>query len=603
MTLLRKYPFAKRFLKTYLSNTSKYYTAGMFFLVITILLTTILPKYIQQGIDLLNQYDISSNSKLRNIALVVFFSGIILCITRAFSRVFIFIPGRKIENQLRKDLFQATTKLPLKEVDKLGIGDVISRTTNDISSVRVMFSMGVLHITNSLLMITLCLYFMFQINIKLTFLCLIPVPLLIIFTNIIAKKLLFYSREAQKALGHLSESAREMFKAYDLFLIFDVLKFVRQGFDKNNDTYLHLSKLVARSRVFIFGITNGVINLAILLLIYFGSYLTLQSQISIGNLVAFSLYMSILIAPLRAIGWLISSFQRCEVCLARIFPIIDLANTYEKEQEQKPITCEEEFSEKRDEKVPILQGGNIKLTFHKFSLDVDSIKIEKGKKYGIFGRTGSGKSILIKILAGKIPPQKANLQINGINYNHITQKIIQKQFAYVWQNSQHFIGSIEDNLDDVSTSGSPQTYKKYLSEADAYNVSQLENDIHLFSEGKSTLLGEFGLNLSGGQKQRLALARALVYPAQVLCLDDFVSACDHKTEKKIISNIFKLKHTIILTSHRISALEKCDEIWIMQNGKIIQKGSHKELLETNKEYSSIFHYQQFESQQKSKNNE
>ena len=605
-----KYIYSKRLFRTYLKGKYLNYFGGIAALLVTIVLTAVMPQVIQKAIDLLNKYDgsIEVKSQLRITALIIFAIGVILCLVRSLSRILIFIPGRQIENELRKDFFEATSSLEPKEISKYDIGDLISRGTNDMSSIRIMVSMGVLHTLNSSFMIVLCLYFMMQTSLKMTMLTLLPVPLLILGTNLISKKMLEYSRKTQRQLGELSESTRELIRAYDLFSIFDILPFVRTAFDKDNNNYLNSSILLGKSRIYLLAITIGVTNLTTFILIYFAGKFVLDEQLTVGQFVAFELYVAILVNPLRAVGWLVSALQRGEICLARIFPLIDLAKQYKEEQSKKKITTEEEFDKSHIKDAPLIQVNNLKFNYNsnaqnRFNVKVNNLTITQGKKYGIFGKTGSGKSTLLKILAGKIECNQGTLLLKGIPYKDINEETLNGQFSFVFQENQHFIGSIEDNLQDIVSSGNKQTNKSHISIEDAYKMSSLSNDIDVLPDKETTVLGEFGLNLSGGQKQRLALARALIYPSHVLFLDDFISAVDHKTEEIIIKNIFtKLQHTIILTSHRISALKNCDEIWVMEDGEITDKSNHQELIKKGGEYATIYRYQQFESKSTSESN-
>jgi ATP-binding cassette, subfamily B, multidrug efflux pump len=594
-----------RFLKEYLPDKGKGYFVGIFTLIVTIITTTVIPVYIKDATNILSAKEFESNALLKT-SLIILALGTTLSISRVLSRVYIFLEGRKIEAEVRQDLFRAVVNMPMELINKYQSGDLISRGTNDVTSVRVMISMGVLHTINSLLTVSFCLFYMFRISIELTLFCLIPLPLIIIITKLLSNKMMVAGRETQQQLGVLSETVREQFRAHNLLSIFPIFKLLNPQFEADNEKYSQKAEHLMSIRVFIMVAVMSILSLGMYILLRFGGPAAINSDLlntggfDIGAFIAFSLYLGIIQGPLRAAGFLFPLLQRGEICLQRIYEVRDEAANAQEQDQARPIQQEEQFLEPQTKSLVQLHNVNFSYNTENseaFKLSIDELTINKGVKYGIFGATGSGKTTLFNLLVGNL--RTAGLKYKKTSYEEISSAMISQQFSIVPQENRHFSKTIQENIDQVLNQESPAD-KKRTDFANAYEISQLEGDIEEFKEGLDTLLGEQGINLSGGQKQRLSILRALVKPREILLMDDFISAVDHKTEMRIVDSLFKqLKdETFIFISHRISALIQCDEILIMDQGQIIAKGSHEELLKVNSNYRETFEHQMLEFQRK-----
>lgn len=592
-----------RFFKEYLPDKGKGYFVGIFTLIVTIIITTVIPVYIKDATNILSAKEFESNALLKT-SIIILALGITLSISRVLSRIYIFLEGRKIEAEVRQDLFKAVVNMPMELINKYQSGDLISRGTNDVTSVRVMISMGVLHTINSLLTVSFCLFYMFRISIELTLFCLIPLPLIIIITKLLSNKMMLAGRETQQQLGVLSETVREQFRAHNLLSIFPIFKLLNPQFEADNEKYSQKAENLMSIRVFIMVAVMSILSLGMYILLRFGGPAAINSDLlntggfDIGAFIAFSLYLGIIQGPLRAAGFLFPLLQRGEICLQRIYEVRDEATNAQEQDQARPIQQEEQFLEPQTNSLVQLHNVNFAYNTENseaFKLSIDELIINKGVKYGIFGATGSGKTTLFNLLVGNL--RTAGLKYKKTNYEEISSAMISQQFSIVPQENRHFSKTIQENIDQVLNQESPAD-KKRTDFANAYEISQLEGDIEEFKDGLDTLLGEQGINLSGGQKQRLSILRALVKPREILLMDDFISAVDHKTEMRIVDSLFKqLKdETFIFISHRISALIQCDEILIMDQGRIVAKGSHEELLKVNSNYRETFEHQMLEFQ-------
>ncbi|MCM8525677.1 MAG: ABC transporter ATP-binding protein/permease [Lentisphaeraceae bacterium] len=596
------YPNTRRFLKEYLPGKGVGYFWGIFFLLITIITTTSGPIFIKDAINLLTDTldkNTGQRDQLLKVSIYIAFIGVTLCIARVLSRVLIFLQGRIIEAEVRKGLFDAVVNMPLDTISKYQSGDLISRGTNDVTSVRVMISMGILHTINTGLIVPLCLYQMFMISTKLTLICLIPLPIAIICTKFISNKMMLAGREAQNQLGVLSETVREQFRAHTLLSIFPVFSLINKQFEQENDKYSDCTNQLMKIRVFMMMIVVITLSLGMFILLRYGGPDAIANEqlgkdgFNIGAFAAFSLFLGTMQGPLRAAGFLLPLLQRGEVCLERIYEVRDSAQAASEIDSKRKYQTEIPF----DQNSALISIKNLKYQYESndnaFVLVIDKLEIEEGKKYGIFGKTGCGKTTLINAICGNIRTQGTFYR--GISYEDIASNLLNSKFSLVPQDSKHFSKTIKENIDLVTNSSKAEGNS--LEFEDAYGVSQLKGDIAEFKDGLDTLLGEHGINLSGGQKQRLSILRALVKPNELLIMDDYVSAVDHKTENLIISTLFeKVKdHTMLLVSHRISALIPCDSIIIMDEGKIIDQGSHEELYKRNEDYKNTYDHQILES--------
>ncbi|MCM8533981.1 MAG: ABC transporter ATP-binding protein/permease [Lentisphaeraceae bacterium] len=583
----------------------KGYAIGIFCLVLTILATTSFPLFVDDAINLLSSANSKltpeQSEKLRSLALIILGLGILGCVTRVLSRIFIFKEGRKIESEVRQDLFNSVVNMPMEVLSKYKSGDLISRGTNDVTSVRVMISMGILHPINTTLTLIICPYYMYQISPRLTLYCLVPIPVIVLIMRILSKKMMQVGRENQKVLGVLSETIREQFKAHTLLTIFPVFNLLIKKFKSDNDRYRKTSETLLTIRVLMMILMLSILSIGFFILIHFGGPEAIENErlgkdgFNIGAFTAFSLFLWMLLGPLRAIGFLFPLFQRGEICLTRIYEVRDAANQTIKEDDARQIQKTSQLN--FDQNLPLVSINKLKFSYpeqnNNFCLDIEKLEIHENKKYGIFGPTGCGKTTLLNLICGNL--RASNLCLKGNKYDEISTNALNEVFSIVPQENRHFSKTISQNIELV-TKSNENGFGHRTDFEDAYKISQLRSDIDMFKDGINTLLGEHGINLSGGQKQRLSILRALVKKRKVLLMDDFVSAVDHKTENAIISGLYSIlsDETMILISHRISALVGCDEIIIMDQGKIICQGTHEELLKKNESYKATFEHQTLE---------
>jgi len=615
-------PFSRRFLREYLPGKGKFYFWGILFLVLTVVATTTIPGFIGRGIDIVQNSDVIGNAsdadRLYYVGWQIIGLGLLLCVFRVLSRIYIFIPGRRVEAEIRQDYFNDAISIPTRYLSNYSTGDLVSRGTNDIGLIRVLLSMGVLHTFNSVLLAGFCLFNMFQISTTLTVVCLLTLPLAVLVIKFLAAIMMHRARIVQRQLGKLTETIRGLLRAHTLLSIYPVFDSLFRRFSDDNHAYRDRSENVQNLRIMVTNFAAAVASLSTFILMVVGGPLVINGAFGIAEFVEYSIYLGLIQEPMRIWGFLISIFQRGEVCLERIYDIRDLADDVKQRERTKEVSTVPALLAHTDNEALVSIRD---LRFHydtaaaandedstavadefsqPFELRIDTLDILRGRKYGIFGQTGSGKTTLLNLLTGNLPTPPDTCRFQGIDYGQISTDVLLKQFAIATQDNRHFDGSIGHNLDLIRENSDGTMEEAFHATAfdDAFEISQLANDLTLFKAGLNTVIGEHGIRLSGGQRQRLAILRALLKPRQLLVLDDIISAVDHETESRILAALYSRlpDETLIIISHRISALIPCGQILIMADGCIVDRGPHDELLSRHEGYRQTYEHQVVEQQ-------
>ena len=607
-------PMIRRCLRDYLPGKGWLYFWGLVFLALNVLCMTLVPASIRDAVDILNAsdggLDDDAVSALRVLAMTIIGFGVGLAVFRVLSRVVLFLPGRRIEAEVRRDVFRSLMRLSPSQLSRFALGDLISRGTQDVSTTRVTISMGILHAAGSLMLLVLCLVQMIKINVLLTIVGLIVAPLVTPLVKRWSRQMMHQSRVARDSLGTLSESIRETFRAHTLMMIYPVSDRILARYEDANDAYRDENEKLIRIRVPLWNVMASFVSLNLFLLVLAGGYLIVsgRSDLTIGQLVELSILLGLIQEPLRSAGMIISLYQRGEVSLERLYELMDAAAEQDSEQEQRAITDWEALSAAYDGSAPLIHLQDVRFSYpdsgggEPFTLEIPDLSIESGQRIGIFGPVGSGKTTLLKVLTGNQPVSDGECLFQGVPYGQMDEALLLSRFALAPQENRHFARTIQANINLVqdhpaSVSVGDESLRRVPFQT-AYDVSALQPDVDAFPDGLDELLGENGINLSGGQSQRLSILRALLKPHQVLVLDDVVSAVDHDTEERILTQLYQSlsDQTLLFVSHRISALKPCDEIWILDEGRVVARGSHDELLERHAGYRSVYDHQVLEQQ-------
>ncbi|MDD3649622.1 MAG: ABC transporter ATP-binding protein [Candidatus Hydrothermia bacterium] len=540
----------------------------------------IIPLIVRQSVNLL-QSGQATTKVLGIYALYILGLTLIIAILRFFWRYFIIGTARKVESDLREELYHHFIRLSASFFNKEKTGELMALITNDTDAVRMASSMGLVQLTDIIVYSTFSLAIMFSISPSLTIYALLPLPLLSILISFSGRLNYRYFKEVQETFSHLTEKIRESITGIKVLKGFSQTKGQLQDIGKTNEIFFKENmKLAKVSSLFEPAIQLGA-TLSFAILLFFGGRRVILNEISLGDFVAFSSYLGMMIWPMIAIGFLVNIVQRGSASMHRI----ESALKIEPEIKNLPTTRKAEIQ------------GNIEVKNLTFSYVQDrpvliniNFTLKKGRKLGIIGKTGSGKSTICYLIPRIFDPPEGTIFIEETDVKYFDLTDLRNAISFVPQESLLFSTTIKEN---VSYGKSPASDEEIIK---ALKLAEVYEEVMAMPEGINTLVGERGLTLSGGQKQRVAIARAIIKNAPIFILDDALSAVDTETEIRILNNLkeFLKNKTTIIVSHRVSAIMDCDEIIVLEDGKIVDRGSHEELLTREGFYKHIYELQKLE---------
>ena len=579
-----------KFIKCYPTRYSKWYLAGILFLLITNLVTALIPRKIEKAIDVVHT-GVYDSSILKELLWLIFLLALFLIFVRTASRILIFFPGRFIEFDLRRDLYAHLLRLDDSFYNKNQIGDLMSRVINDIQSLRLLVGFGLLNVMNSLGLFCFVWYQMYQISWYLFLITWLPIPLFFFLSKSLIKVFQEQIIKSQSLMGKLTSLIVEVVGAIPLIRSFSVESNFKNLLSKENDDVFSNQIALAKSRARIFPLLAMMGSFGTSLVFIFGGSMVLNDELSLGKLVAFSNYMILLAWPISSLGWLINVFQRGISAWDRINSIFKSMPKLISPKNKMKSSVKE-----LNKKIDSIELKGISLWEPKRTkkiLNNISFKISRGQFVGFFGQTGSGKTILARVLARLSEFDEGDFIINATSARLIDLDFFHRSISFVPQNSFLFSASISQNVAYSSSDNEIDTERVKW----ACNVACFEKDVHAFEDGYETIIGQKGVVLSGGQKNRLAYARALYKFHDILILDDVLSAVDFETESKMIKNlIHKVQAPIkIVISHRVSILRHCDLIFCLEGGQLVDSGTHLELCSRKGSYMDTWDFQKGEN--------
>ena len=576
---------------------------GILCMVVVDMVQIIIPQIIKNIIDKLALASFDSKTLLFQ-CIFILSLGFAMAVLRYGWRNLLMGSARNVEKRIRDDLFKRVLSLDMAYLDKVKTGDIMTHAVSDINHIRMAFGFGLIVLVDIILLGGATLSIMIVTHPKLTAFAMIPMPLLIIVTKNLGNKMHTFHTSAQKSFSMLTELVRESFAGIRIIKVFNFedltgqkVKHASHDYFKKNLKRAFITALLRPMLILFF-------NTSTLIIIFYGGFLVMQDNLTPGELAAFLQYLGILAWPIIAIGWLTNLFQRGMASLNRINLLIDskldvrppenpvaiskirgeiifhgISFVYGKtRRDQQPGA----ISDKRPDKKPDKQDDNL-------TLEDISLKIHKGDRIGITGHPGSGKTTLIQLIPRLYNPTKGKISIDGHDIKTIDLDFLRQNIALMPQEAFLFSGTIKENI-----LMGRQPEKKRLDQI--IHVCSLKTTLEKMPKGLDTLVGERGITLSGGQKQRIALARTLITQKPIIILDDPISQMDTDTASKVILrlNQINLDASLIIISHRISALALCDTIYILNKGQIEAYGSHKELIKSNAFYKTSYKVQQSE---------
>ncbi len=493
---------------------------------------------------------------------------------------FTFRAGDEIDYKTRDNLMTKFLKQSLKFFEENSTGSLMAKATNDVDSLTQLASFGTLSLFDSTVFPFLIIIMMaLVVDVRLTLAAIVPLPILAYLVIWIGNKVYVRWDKVQQAFDHLNTNVLEDVEGIRIIRVYNLQKSRYVKFKFRGQELVDKNLDVVKYQALMTPIQSIIPALTFIIALGYGSLLISRGEITIGQLVSFTYYLNMLVWPMYAFGNFINMKQQANASMDRIQSVLDY---------------EEDMLE-NDQVIDIEINPSIEFKNHSFKypsskdyvLKDINIKLESGNTLGIIGKTGAGKSTLIKQVLGIYPMETNSIYLNGEQINKYSLSSVRDLIGYVPQKHMIFSKSIRDNIKLSKPDASDEEV------IDAIRLADLEKDLSTFPKGLDTLAGEKGISLSGGQKQRIAIARAFLKDPEILILDDAMSAVDSRTERNIINNIKKYRQgkTTIISSHRISQVQELDEIVILDKGSIVERGNHEALLKEGKWY-----FRQYENQ-------
>ncbi len=582
--------------------------AGIVFVSLSNYFRVLQPQVIREALDLVVENlgfyrSISDFDKAREVLFdslgqtLMLFGGLVLVLALLmglfmyFMRQTIIVVSRLIEYDLRKDIYDQYQRLSRSFYKRNKTGDMMSRVTEDVTKVRMYLGPAVLYGVNLVSVFIFVIYAMLQVNVELTFYALAPLPILSVtiyyVSNLINKK----STVIAQQIAKLNSTAQEVYSGIRVVKSYTQEKSMGSVFAEQTEDYREKAMSLARIDAAFFPIMIVLIGASTIITVYVGGLKVISGAITAGNVAEFVIYVNMLTWPVTAIGWIASVIQQAEASQKRINEFLNEVPEV-KDDKRLSLSPEEESARRIEGDIAF---ENVSFSYTEEGVDAlqnVSFSLKKGEKMAVIGRTGSGKSTLIELLLRNFDPSSGRVLIDGIDLKEQRLATVRRSIGYVPQEVFLFSDTVADNI----AFGCIEPPTRELVERYA-GYASVHEDIMGLPEKYDTLVGERGVTLSGGQKQRVSLARALIKQPEIVVLDDSLSAVDTTTEQKILGylNGELANKTSIIITHRIYALLAFDKIIVLDDGKIVEQGTHEELLANGGYYAEQFERQSLEA--------
>ena len=562
---------------------------GLIITIVARLFSLVTPRLVGDSMTTIENYlnlETISSEELREVLL----TNIILIIAASLiSGFFTFLMrqtiinvSRYIEYDVKNQIFAHYQSLDQIFYKKNRTGDLMNRISEDVSKVRMYYGPVIMYGTNAIVLFLVIITYMYSVAPQLTVYSLIPLPILSIFIYKISNLINLKSTKVQESLSDLSSYSQESFSGISILKSFNLQRKIFDKFENFAMSSYWNNLSLAKIQAWFFPIILFLIGLSNLIVIYIGGREFINGNIEIGVIAEFIIYVNMLTWPVTLVGWVTSIVKQAEASQKRINEFLDSRSS-----------LEDGHLSLKDRNSKNIVFKNVTFTYQRTGIrvfDSFNLEIEEGKTLGIIGKVGSGKTTLLDLLSRIYDPEKGSILYNNKDIRSFKINNLRGLFSYVPQNNFLFSDSIYKNIQF----GNPDATNEQVQKA--AKLSEIDSEIGKFEKGYRTILGERGITLSGGQIQRISIARSLIKDSALYLFDDCFSSLDTDTEERLINNLKnRLKNkSVVIVSHRVSCIKHSDKIIVLENGKIIQEGTHKNLINIDGYYKELYNKQNSE---------
>ena len=579
------------YINKYFSKYKKNLISGIIIIIAARLLLIITPGLIRNSINVIDNYrtgtisnfEIVENELINNIFLILL-ASVLAGLFTFLTRQTIINVSRYVEFDLKNEIYDQYQKLSLNFYKVNQTGDLMNRISEDVSKVRMYVGPAFMYSINTITLLVIVIIYMYKQSPILTFYTLSPLPFLSITIYKLSKLINKKSIVVQEKLSELSSFTQESFSGITLIKSYSIENKNYEDFNSLSEKCKQSQISLVKLQALFFPLMILLIGLSNLFVIYIGGIQYFEGNLEgIGTIAEFIIYVNMLTWPVASLGWISSIIQQAEASQKRI-------NEFLKEKSEIVNQNDTKFNLNNE-----IEFKNVGFTYKDTGINAlnnINFKLKKGDKLGIIGKTGSGKSTLLNLIVRLYNLDEGEIKVDNKNINSIDIKSLRSQIGYVPQDVFLFSDTIENNIKFGSINS---TEKEIIN---VCKIADIHNNIEGFKNKYKTLLGERGVNLSGGQKQRISIARALIRKPKLLIFDDCLSAVDTETEENIIKSLNNLNYptTSIFVSHRISSIKNANKIIVLNDGKIEQYGTHKELMSEDGYYKQTYNQQLIEKE-------
>jgi len=575
-------------IKPYFAENRSRIVIGLLSLIVVDVLQLVIPRIIKRAVDDLTAMPGDMAGRLATYAAQICVIALLIGGFRYVWRLCLLGTSRRVEEGLRNRLFSHLQSLSAAYFERTRTGDLMAHATNDIQQIRMATGMGLVALNDAVVMGAAAVAFMAYINLTLTCIVLIPMPLIALGARFFSRRMHRRYQSVQASFSELTEVVRERFAGIRLIKAHNRMQAESGQVEAASKAYVDENLRLVRITGAFLPMMLLFTNLSMALVLLFGGRQVILLSITPGDFVAFISYLGLLTWPMMAMGWVTNLIQRGRASLDRVHAIL-----VKQPEIRNPVRAEPILAPRGEivfEKVALRHPGAVDSAAALKDID---LQIEPGTVVGIVGPPGSGKTSLLNLIPRLYDVTDGRLRLDGIDVRRLRLEDLRAAIAFMPQEPFLFAGSIRDNI----TFGEPGVSEQRL--LDAARAAALLDTVRTLPQGFDTVVGERGIMLSGGQKQRVALARCLLAEAPVLILDDPISQVDFETGATIVHAIRRLagQRTILIASHRMSAVSFADRIAVLAGGRLAACGPHAELMQTSDYYARSYHLQQIEEGQ------